>query len=202
MTMPPTPPAAPEENTPPELPRWARKPARMDVLSEERMAAYFGEPKWTQVYRRKLAPFLEDATFVPTWNWSAALAALVIPPIWFLYRKLYLPFALFLLVPGLAFRALAGRAIPATRSELLAAENSGLALLVLAVQVSAAIAAGGTANWFLFRRARAASQFAAMQELPAADDMALVRRMGGVNRTATSLFLAIAVMVTLAQLAG
>lgn len=191
-----------EPSAPPPLPRWAQQPSRTDPLSDERMAAYFGEAKWESVYRRKLAPFFEDASFVPTWNWSAALTALVLPSGWFLYRKLYLPFALFFLAPTIAFRVLTGSAIPTSVSELQKPENQWLMLMGLAIQVSIAIAAGGTANWFLFRRARAASHFSALQQLPAGEDVALLRRMGGTNRTATTLFLAFWFVLSLSQVAG
>jgi hypothetical protein len=189
----PTPP-----NAGPELPRWARTAPSGGVLTEERLAAYVG-PKWEKVYRRKLAPFLEDPAFVPTWNWSAALA---FPPAWFLYRKLYLPFAIFFLVPGLAFRLLTGSDAPQTRAELLKPENAWLMSMTMAVWASTALAAGGTANWFLFRRARAASRFAVMQQMPPAEEAALIRRMGGVNRIATALFVTLSLVLTMAQLGG
>lgn len=174
----------------------------MNPLSDERMAAYFGEAKWEKVYRRKLTPFFEDATFVPTWNWSAALTALVLPSGWFLYRKLYLPFALFFIAPTIVFRLLTGSVLPTSVSELQKPENQWLFLMSIAIQVSVAIAAGGTANWFLFRRARAASHFSALQQLPAGEDVALLRRMGGTNRTATALFLAFWFVLSLSQVAG
>jgi hypothetical protein len=41
-----------------------------------------------------------------------------------------------------------------------------------------------------------------LQELPPGEDTALLRRMGGVNRLATSLFLALTAVLTLAQLGG
>ena len=92
----------------PQLPGWARQSAPSDEFSEERMQAYFG-PKWEKSYRKKLAPFFEDPSFVPTWNWPAAIA---FPPAWFLYRKLYVPFTVFFLVPGFVFRWLTGSDTP------------------------------------------------------------------------------------------
>jgi hypothetical protein len=195
----PTPEERPGGDSPPqaELPRWARPSPANQLLSEERLAAYFGA-KWEKVYRRKLAPFLDDPAFTPTWNWSAALAS----PAWFLYRKLYLPFSVFFLVPGFVFRWLTGSDTPQTATELMKPENEWLLSMSMAVYVSSMLAAGGTANWFLFRRARAASRFVSMQELPAGEDTALMRRMGGVNRLATALFVSLMVVLSLAQIGG
>jgi hypothetical protein len=55
----------------------------------DRQYAAFVGPRWA-TYRRKFAPFFEDARFQPTWNWAAALCTLF-GPLWFLYRKLYVP---------------------------------------------------------------------------------------------------------------
>lgn len=180
-----------------ELPRWARPSPTAQLLSEERLAAYFGA-KWDRVYRRKLTPFLEDPAFTPTWNWSAALAS----PAWFLYRKLYLPFSVFFLVPGFVFRWLTGSDTPQTATELMKPENEWLLLMSMAVYVSSMLAAGGTANWFLFRRVRAASRFVSLQELPSGEELALMRRMGGVNRLATALFVSLMVIMSLAHIGG
>lgn len=180
------------------LPQWARKAASSDELSEARMQAYFG-PKWETKYKHKLAPFFDDPAFVPTWNWSAALA---LPPAWFLYRKLYLPFTMFFLVPGFVFRWLTGSDTPQTVSELTKPENEWLQIMSIAVFVSSSLAAGGTANWFLFRRARAASRFVTLQELPEGESLSLLQRMGGVNRMATTLFVTLMVVLTLAQFRG
>lgn len=187
-----TPPAAPE------LPRWARPAEPGDEFSDERMRAYFG-PKWEKTYRKKLAPFLDDPSFVPTWNWPAAIA---FPPAWFLYRKLYLPFTVFFLVPGFVFRWLTGSDTPQTVAELSKPENEWLQIMSVAVFVSSSLAAGGTANWFLFRRARAASRLVTMQGVSATEGLDLMRRMGGVNRTATSLFVVLMLVVTLMQFGG
>ncbi len=182
----------------PDLPRWAQRPSDPSTaLSNERMETYFGA-KWEQVYRRKLGPFLDDPSFVPTWNWSAALAL----PVWFLYRKLYLPFAVFFLVPNLVFRLLTRSDTPLTMESLRQPENEWLLMMNLAVHLSSAIAAGGTANWLLFRRARAASQFAAAQQLPSGEEQGLLRRMGGVNRLATTLFVSLSIVIVLAQYRG
>jgi len=189
---------APPPANSPELPRWARQAAPGDEFGEDRMQAYFG-PKWEKSYRKKLAPFFEDPSFVPTWNWPAAIA---FPPAWFLYRKLYVPFTVFFLVPGFVFRWLTGSDTPQTVAELSKPENEWLQLMSVAVFVSSSLAAGGTANWFLFRRARAASRFASAHGGPADEALTLMARMGGVNRTATALFIAMSMVLTLAQLGG
>lgn len=203
-----SPPSAPREeaeahtpSTEPELPRWARRVQQPSgsPITEARLAAYIGA-KWESTYRRKLAPFVEDPTFVPTWNWSAALTQLLLPSGWFLYRKLYFPFALFFLVPNIALRVLTDQSVPGTLSELLKPEYEWLRMMIAAVNFSAALAAGGTANWFLFRRARAATVFVAHQELEPAEDAALMRRLGGVNRMATALFVTITLLLTAGSL--
>ncbi len=210
MTLPPMPPGAdderPSEPRPetapdvpaPGLPGWARQRPNADVPSEAVMADYIG-PKWDRVYRRKLAPFLEDPSFVPTWNWSAALA---FPPAWFLYRKLYLPFAIFFLLPGLAFRVLTGTDKTLTVQALQQPENEFLLVMNAAIFVSTVIASGGTANWFLFRRARAANRLIVQQQLPAAEAERFLRRVGGTNRMATALFVAFSLMLAVATIGG
>jgi hypothetical protein len=182
----------------PALPPWANKAAKGNDFSEARMQAYFG-PRWEKSYKRKLAPFFDDPSFVPTWNWPAAIA---FPPAWFLYRKLYVPFTVFFLVPGFVFRWLTGSDTPQTVVELSKPENQWLQIMSIAVFVSSSLAAGGTANWFLFRRARAASRLVSMQSLPESEGLELLRRMGGVNRTATSLFVVLMLVVTLMQFGG
>lgn len=195
-------PPAPTPSPEPELPRWARRaqqPSSGSPLTEERLAAYIGA-KWEGTYRRKLAPFLEDPTFVPTWNWSAAVVQLMLPSAWFLYRKLYFPFAIFFLVPGIALRLLTDSAVPQTMADLLKPENQWLLSMMGAVNFSSALAAGGTANWFLFRRARAATVFVSHQALAPADDTALMARLGGVNRLATALFVSMTLLLTVGSL--
>jgi hypothetical protein len=182
----------------PEMPKWARQGNAGRELGDERMAAYFGK-KWEPTYKRKLAPFLDDPSFVPTWNWSAALSSFI-GPVWFLYRKLYLPFALFFLAPATLLRFLTGPEAPQVPSDIMKPENRWFMLMTLAVQVSTMLAAGGTANWFLFRRARAATKFVTMQEVPESDALALLRRMGGVNRIATLLFVVFSLTMVLAGL--
>lgn len=181
----------------PELPPWANRPAGQPLLSDERMARYFGD-KWSRVYKRKLQPFFEDPSFVPTWNWSAALAL----PVWFLYRKLYLAFAVFFFLPNLVFRMLTRATTPLTLESLQKPENEWLLMMYMAVHVSSAIAAGGTANWLLFRRARAASEFVSLQHLPKTEELSLLERMGGVSKLATIFFLALSMLLGLSQMQG
>ncbi|MBL0939197.1 MAG: DUF2628 domain-containing protein [Gemmatimonadaceae bacterium] len=184
--------------TPPELPRWAQQSATSASRDEAFFAAYVG-PRWESVYRRKLQPFFEDPSFVPTWNWSAALFG----PLWFIYRKLYLQFAVFFLAPLVAFRLLAADAvIPQTMEEMLKPENQYIVNLIAAVRVSLSLAAGGTANWFLFRRARAARRFAETQDVDGLDSLAVMRRLGGVNRTGMGIVLAMMAVQALASMRG
>jgi hypothetical protein len=207
MTVPPmpsgadTPPELPPEAPNNELPNWAQKQNQQRSLeqpSEADMEAFIG-PKWDKVYRRKMAPFFEEASFVPTWNWSAAIA---FPPAWFLYRKLYLPFAFFFLLPGIAFRLLTGTDKPLTMAAMQLPENEWLLMMNAAVFVSTMLASGGTANWFLYRRARAANRLVVQQQLPRAEEELLLRRVGGVNTLATSLFVALSMMLAAATIGG
>ena len=207
MTMPPmpsgsdTPPEVPPEAPKNELPRWAQKQNHQRSLeqpSDAEMEAFIG-PKWDTVYKRKMTPFFEDASFVPTLNWSAAIA---FPPAWFLYRKLYLPFAFFFLMPGIAFRRLTGSDKPLTMAAMQQPENEWLLMMNAAVFVSTMLASGGTANWFLYRRARAANRLVVQQQLPQAEAELLLRRVGGVNKMATSLFVALSMMLAVATIGG
>ena len=184
------PPSPPE----PELPAWARRRSVGDAIPERDLAVYIGK-KWEGTYRRKFRPFLEDASFVPTWNWSAAF----VPPVWFLYRKLYLGFAAFFILPGFAVRWLTGSDAVLTMQTVQLPENQSLVWMSMAVLLSSSIAAGGTANWFLFRRARAATQLVRMQQLPEAESTALLERWGGVNRTGTVLFILFSLVLSAAQ---
>ncbi len=199
MTIPPPsgpPPSGTPASTGGELPPWAKRPQSGNrLMSDGWMTAFIG-PKWDAVYRKKLALFLEDPAFVPTWNWSAALAW----PAWFLYRKLYIAFAVYFLLPRFAFRILTGPESQLTMAELQKPENEWLVMMNAAVYLSTAIAAGGTANWFLFRRARAAARLVAMQQLPSGEAESLLQRVGGVNRLGTSLFIGLSVTLMLAQL--
>ncbi len=207
MTVPPmpsgsdTPPELPPEAPNNGLPNWAQKQNQQRSLeqpSDSDMEAFIG-PKWDKVYRRKMAPFFEEASFVPTWNWSAAIA---FPPAWFLYRKLYLPFAFFFLLPGIAFRVLTGTDKPLTMAAMQLPENEWLLMMNAAVFVSTMLASGGTANWFLYRRARAANRLVVQQQLPRAEEELLLRRVGGVNTLATSLFVALSMMLAAATIGG
>ena len=179
----------------PALPSWARRPSPMHGLSDENLAVFIG-PKWESTYRRKLAPFRDDPAFVPTWNWAAAFGG----ALWFLYRKLYLAFAAFVIMPSLALQLLAGSDTQLTGTNMMAPENRWLVELNVAVVISGFIAAGGSANWFLFRRARAAIRLVALQDLPAAESQRLLARIGGVNRGGLLFMLALSVMATLATL--
>ena len=157
-----------------ELPRWATKRQASAPLSDERMAAYIG-PRWESTYRAKLARFIEDPAFTPTWNWAAALGS----PFWFLYRKLYLSFLAFVTLPSVLLALVTGDQDKSVLNNPESPEAMMYAMMLIAVTISTCIAAGGTANWFLFRRARAASMVVTMQQVP--EDVALSRlaRLGG-----------------------
>jgi len=187
------PPSAPE----PELPTWARRRATVGQLPERDLAVFIGR-KWDPTYKRKFVPFVEDGAFTPTWNWSAALGS----PFWFLYRKLYLAFAGFFVLPGFAFRLLTDSDTVLTMQNMQAPENKSLVMMNVAVWLSSAIAAGGTANWLLFRRARAATRLVAMQQISEADSLLLLQRIGGVNRGGAVLFVVLSLVMAMAQLAA
>ena len=187
-------PASPEGGAPDNaLPAWASRPSRPGGLSEEKLALFIG-PRWEPTYRKKLAPFLQDPSFVPTWNWSAAFCG----PLWFLYRKLYLAFALFFMGGQLAIPLLTGTDQQVTMTTMLDPENAWIFRMLLAVQLSFFIAGGGSGNWFLFRRARAAIRLIELQGLPEAESNRLLQRIGGVNLGGMLVVLALLTMLNLA----
>ena len=200
MTLPPnpasdeTPPGSSTGTPEPELPAWARRPTTSSELSDAQLEAFVG-PKW-ETYRRKFAPFREDTSFVPTWNWGAAFPI----PVWFLYRKLYLAFAAFFLLPNLALQWLAPTDTLITIENARAPENETRVLMTFAIVLSTVIAAGGMGNWLLYRRSRAAARVVAMQRLPEAESMALLRRVGGVNRGAAIFIIALTIVMIVAQI--
>lgn len=159
----------------------------------ERRVGLFVGPRWESTYRRKFASFFEDASFVPTWNWSAAMFT----EFWFLYRKMYLWFAVFFFVPTFALQWLWGDAL--TLEAVMAPENDRLRLLVLSVQVSTRLAAGGIANYLLFRRASTAVRVLDAQPMPAEQSLELLRRLGGTNRNITLLLIGVFLVMTLLQ---
>jgi hypothetical protein len=159
----------------------------------ERRVGLFVGPRWQSAYQRKFAPFFDDASFVPTWNWSAA----IFTEFWFLYRKMYLWFALFFFVPTFVLQWLWGDAL--TFEAVMAPENERLRLLVLAVQASTRLAAGGVANYLLFRRASTAVRVLEAQRLPAEQSLALLQRLGGTNRNVTLLLVGVFLAMTLLQ---
>jgi hypothetical protein len=160
-------------------------------LSDTRMAAFIG-PRWP-TYRKKFARFREEPAFTPTWNWSAAL----LPFAWFLYRKLYFAALAAMFAPGLFVRLLTGSDVQLTQSELQKPENEALLLVYIGVWLSTSIAAGGTGNWLLFRRAKAAVQLTAMQSLDDGEALPWLARVGGVNRTGAALVFAVLVAFSL-----
>ena len=168
--------------TGPSLPPWATaKPGGApapDSTLDRQYAAFVG-PRWA-AYRQKFAPFFEDARFQPTWNWSAALCTLF-GPLWFLYRKLYVPAIVFWMLPSIAL-SLLWRGGPITMQDV--TTNADLQLIVAGVQLSTVILAGGTANFLLFRRAQAAIRLVQARGANDAQAQGLLARVGGVNQVA------------------
>jgi hypothetical protein len=180
----------------PELPRWATRATNNAPMRDTRLAAFIG-PRWEKTYRAKLARFVDDPAFTPTWNWAAALGA----PWWFLYRKLYLAFLVFTLLPSVALPYLTGSDKPITPT-VDTPEGRTMAMMMVAVVFSTVIAAGGTANWLLFRRARAATTVVSMQQLPDDASLSLLRRIGGVNPVPTAAVFVVWMALQLAAVAS
>ena len=181
----------------PDVPAWARRGPSRGELSDEELAAFIG-PRWEPTYKRKLAPFRDDPSFVPTWNWAAFL----FPNLWFLYRKLYLAFAVFLLIGMLVVPMVLGSDNPLTFEELRKPENAWFLRAYFAIEVSVRLAAGGSGNWLLYRRARAAHRLVSSQSLPSDSGRALMTRIGGINRTGAALVALVVAVSMLAQAWG
>ena len=188
--------------TEPPLPTWARPkpqggaPAPGSAL-ELQYETFIG-PRW-ETYRRKFAPFFAEPRFQPTWNWSAALFS----PIWFLYRKLYLPFVFFWIAPGMLF-GLLWKGEPPKAADISANPElmRDFRLVLLGVQLAAMVLAGGTANYLLFRRARAAIMLAE-QRAPDAETLELIlTRLGRVNLTGVVVVIVMMAVAGLVMSAG
>jgi hypothetical protein len=199
----------PEPTSSPEapLPAWAQRmrqgtpsgAAPLDPETELRFSVFIG-PRW-KTYRAKLQPFFDDPSFVPTWNWAAAFFS----PFWFLYRKLYLAFLLFWFAPSYGLSLLSGENKPTgplTPDAMLRPENRPLLLLNLGIMLSASIAAGGTGNYFLWRRGRAALAAVELQQLPSDESITLLRRVGGVSPLMLALALAFTLVAARALMLG
>ena len=195
MTQPPIDPAGePTGSREPDLPAWARRPQSSSELGDEELARFIG-PRWDSTYRRKLAPFRADPSFVPTWNWSAALFG----PVWLVYRKLYLALGVFVLVSILVPPLFIPTDTALTLDVLKRPENRWLANAYLGLNLSMCLAVGGTANWLLFRRARAARRLVAAQALPSEAGDELLRRIGGVNRAGATMLVVLFGVLQIAQ---
>ena len=192
--------------TTPPLPSWAIQkapagPPAPDSPLDRQLAAFIG-PRWP-TYRRKFGPFYAEPTFQPTWNWAAALLAPF--GFWFLYRKLYLPFILFNLTPGLAFRVLWGdesplRTVPnpfSPNAPPLVTLTPDAALVMFGIILSTVILAGGTANFLLFRRAMTAIRVVAPAGRDAEGGLLLLRRVGGVSWRAVLVGFAVLLFIQL-----
>ena len=193
---------------PPSLPSWANRPAAGPPApgspADQLLGAFIG-PRWA-TYRRKFRPFFEDARFTPTWNWAAALSALLGGPFWFVYRKLYVPAIAFWLLPGLVMGLLwQGQTVPVQEllSPTLSPRARDFVLIVLGVQLSIMILAGGTANFLLFRRAQAALRVVTARAGAGDAALALLARVGRVNRGGVLVVVAItAVLAAMARVGG
>jgi len=183
-------------STPNGRPMPMRAPGAVEF--EERLGVFIG-PRWERSYRRKLAVFVEDPSFVPTWNWSAFLAT----PFWFLYRKMYLWFAVFFFLPGFVLKWLVpSAATMTTPDELMKPENQQALLVMLAVQLSTHLAAAGLANWLLFRRARTAIRVIGLQPMSSGDALQLLRRVGGTSSMLTYVLVGVFIALGFAQVMG
>jgi len=182
-------------STPNGAPTAMRAPGSIEF--EERLGAFIG-PRWDRSYRKKLAVFVDDPSFLPTWNWSAFFAI----PFWFLYRKMYLWFAVFFFIPGALLDWLVPSATALTPDDMVKPENQQALLMILAVQISARLAAGGVANWLLFRRARTAIRVVGMQPMSAGDSLQLLRRVGGTSGLLTYVLVGVIVALGVASVMG
>ena len=180
----------------PDVPGWVRRSSNNEPMADTRLRAFIGD-KWESTYRKKFAPFIEDPAFVPTWNWGAFFPI----PLWFLYRKLYLAFIFFLFAPGIAAKWVLGSAMPATPppNNLADPENLELSIAIFSFVLAAMVAMAGTANWLLFRRARAAAEFVASQQLPDDEALTMLSQIGGVHRGPTVLLAVLMITPVLMQ---
>ena len=169
MTSPPLPPWA--------APREAGAPAPGSD-ADQQFEAFIG-PRWP-TYRRKFRPFFEDERFQPTWNWAAALAT-PFGPLWFIYRRLYVPAVLFWMLPSIGLGLLwNGERVSIQDLAAGTPVARDFQLVLFGLMLSIMVLAGGTANFLLFRRARAAMRLAA--DRAAGDDrLELLGRLGTAN---------------------
>ena len=198
---------------PPSLPTWATpKPAAGPPAPDSPLDRQFGAfigPRWPR-YRRKFTPFFTEPRFQPTWNWAAALT-IPLFGLWFLYRKLYLPFVFFTMAPGVVFGLLWGsdevpmRQVPNPldpSSPPLQVPTQDASILAFGVVLSLAILAGGTANYLLFRRATAAIRVVAPRSPDPEGAVALLRRIGGTSWRAVLIGLAVMILLQLMSARG
>lgn len=184
------------------LPPWAQEPVSAVPSPgsplDRQFAAFIG-PRWPK-YRAKFRPFFEDERFQPTWNWSAALAVAILGPLgglWFAYRRLVLPAVLFLLLPTFALFFL-WNGDPVTPQEILNGSTEtakDFQIIAAGVQLSTTVLAGGTANFLVFRRARAAIRLATRRGLDERQAESLLRTLGRPSWVAVGVMLVLLVLL-------
>ena len=165
-------------------PQWAARPQTSvpepGSPLDRQFAAFIG-PRW-ETYRRKFAPFFEDARFQPTWNWSAALpTAIGMTPLWFVYRRMYLPALLIWMVQSFGLALLWGGDLNVQEVLGNGPRSEEFKVIAFGVQLSMVVLTGGTANYLLYRRARAAMRVAERRGESAEGTFRWLERVGRVN---------------------
>ena len=107
---------------------------------EEQLYALCVGRNWDGYYRTRFHAFVANGRrFAATWNWAAALA-----PGWFLFRKLWIEFFLFIGLGWLLSAAVAASGLTGSDEDVLALVVGGGMLLLQ----------GASGNFLLFRRAQ------------------------------------------------
>lgn len=177
------------------LPPWAtvpKSPVPEPGSPLDRQFAAFIGPRW-ETYRRKFRPFFEDSRFQPTWNWGAALPTAVgVTPLWFVYRRMYFPALMFWMLQSFALAYLWGGEQMSMQEALANTDRAqDFRLIALGVQLSTMVLAGGTANFLLYRRARAAMRAAEQRGESAEGTFKWLGQVGRVNLIGVAIVLAL-----------
>ena len=116
---------------------------------------------------------------------------------------MYLPFLFFVMAPSIALGIL-WKGEPPKATDVTANPQlvQDFQLVLLGVQLSVMVLAGGTANYLLFRRARAAIVLAE-QRAPDIETLELIlSRLGGVNLTGVVVLLALSIVAGIVMAGG